>query len=241
MTSPAHKPMQKFGVQTDKGKVITAWRNADKYQEEGARIVIHSTKFKTYDQLKVELNKKVGLFTGAVQKLQKDYMDYLEQRKVSKHIHQRQLEHKSTPSTPSATTPSTSTPTLGGQPLSCRTPSPGSKKPVVSSYKDGIPQKFTVQTDKAKVIKAFRNGDKAHSGERITIHTTKFKTLDQLKESMSKQVQLVTGSVRKVYTFDGKLVKSLEDFQDGQNYICCGGEVVDLETVYNVGDSLNIY
>ncbi|EFA78522.1 doublecortin domain-containing protein [Heterostelium album PN500] len=282
--SPAKK-MSKFGVQTEKGKVIHAWRNADKYQVEGVRIVIHSTKYKTYDQLKVELSQKVGLYTGAVQRVystQKKLIKGLEDfednqnyiccgaEKLSEDIYPKGLigifvvkseqahpsistaksvssepssgDHStSTTSTTSSSTPeSSTTPTLSsmgaqpGQSLSRRTPSPGSKKPVVSSYKDGVPKKFAIGTDKAKVILAFRNGDKVHSGEKITIHSTKYRTYDQLKEHLSKQVGLVTGPVRKVYSFDGKQVKALEDFVDGQNYICCGGEPVHLETTYNV-------
>ena len=51
------------------------------------------------------------------------------------------------------------------------------KKPVVAEKKM---EKFGTQAEKAKVIYAFRNGDKHHAGVKITVHTTKFKTFDQV-------------------------------------------------------------
>ncbi|GAM26347.1 hypothetical protein SAMD00019534_095220 [Acytostelium subglobosum LB1] len=280
--------MQKFGVQTEKGKVIYCWKNADKYQVEGVRIVVHGTKYKNLDQLKVELNKKVGLYTGAVQRIYsapdkkqiKTLEDFEDQQnyvccgaeKLSEDVYAKGLVGifgvgSSKPATATATTSTTTTTTAvpsvdsTAQPektpvitesikadettttsttstgetdasktsMSRRTPSPNSKKPVVSSYTDGVPQPFKIGTEKAKVIRAFRNSDKVHGGERITIHATKFKTYDQLKEHLSSKVCLVTGPVRKVFSFDGKQVKTMDDFMDGQNYICCGGEPVNLE------------
>jgi len=47
-------------------------------------------------------------------------------------------------------------------------------------------EKFGVQVDKAKVILCFRNGDKHHAGERMTVSSKKYKTYDQVRfESMS--------------------------------------------------------
>jgi hypothetical protein len=42
--------LEKFGTQTNKGKIIMCYRNADKHHQ-GVRITIHPTKFKTYDQV----------------------------------------------------------------------------------------------------------------------------------------------------------------------------------------------
>jgi len=282
--------MQKFGVQTEKGKVIYCWRNGDKYQDEPVRIVVHSTKFKTYDQLKVEFNKKVGLHTGTVSKV------YSMDKKMIKNLEDFQDNHNyiccgaeklneevipkglgkifgtqeqsssssstaaisadetssstetkpiKTPTTTSTTTTTTSTSTTGtspstlsSSPSSSSSPSPASitgKKPVVQAYTDKSTltpsNKFSVGTEKAKVITAYRNGDRHHGGERVTIHATKFKTYDQLKEQLSKQVNLPTGSVRKVFSPDGKLVKNLEDFVDGQSYICCAGENLNTDSM----------
>eukprot|EP01132_Coremiostelium_polycephalum_P002512 gene2512-3110_t len=243
MTSPAKKPMQKFGVQTEKGKIIHCWRNGDKYQETGARILVHATKFKTYDQLKVEMSKKVELFTGSVSKV------YSMDKKLMKTLDDFQdgfnyiccgaealntemipkglvgtfgKQEQATPSVSTGTSEQESTP----QPTSSTTTPASTTTTTTTSVSSISAQKTleSLQTEKSKVIYAFRNGDRTHKGERVTIHPLKFRNYDQLKEQLSTQVKLVTGPVRKVFTTDGKLVKAMEDFVDGHKYICCSGE-----------------
>lgn len=46
---------------------------------------------------------------------------------------------------------------------------------------------------------------------------------------MSRKVGLPTGPVLKVYSREHKQVKSLEEFVDGEKYICCGAEKFNLE------------
>jgi len=107
----------------------------------------------------------------------------------------------------------------------------GEKKKVVSAYSAGVPEKFGTQTEKGKIIMCYRNADKHHSGVRITIHATKFKNFDQLKDAMTRLVQVPTGAVRKVYTVDGKQVKGLENFEDGGKYICTGPEPLNTANI----------
>lgn len=45
----AHKPIEKFGVQAEKARVITVYRNGDRHHD-GAQITLNMKKFKTYDQ-----------------------------------------------------------------------------------------------------------------------------------------------------------------------------------------------
>ena len=45
----AHKPIEKFGVQAEKARVITVFRNGDRHHD-GAQITLNMKKFKTYDQ-----------------------------------------------------------------------------------------------------------------------------------------------------------------------------------------------
>jgi hypothetical protein len=96
----------------------------------------------------------------------------------------------------------------------------GKKKPVV---KAGLgKQKYGVQAVKVPFIKLFRNGDKHHKGEMFKV---KFNTFDQMKVAATNSVQLVTGAVQKFYKVDLRTrVTKLEDFEDGQSYLCCGGE-----------------
>lgn len=46
----------------------------------------------------------------------------------------------------------------------------------------------------------------------------------QLKSELSKKVGLPTGPVLKVFAADRRQMKTLEDFEDGGLYICCGAE-----------------
>jgi len=232
MASPAK--IQKFGTQTEKGKIIHAFRNGDKHQASGVRMVIHPTKVKSYDQLKAEMSKKVGLPTGPVLKV------YTADRKQVKNLEDfedgglyictgaEKLKEDAIPVGISAalearTTASSSPPPQSGESSSSSAPVE-EKKTVVSAYAKGTPEKFGTQTEKGKVITCYRNADKHHSGVRITIHSTKFKNYDQLKDAMTRLVQVPTGPVKKVYTVDGKQVKTLDAFEDGGKYICGGPE-----------------
>ncbi|KAK5578148.1 hypothetical protein RB653_003101 [Dictyostelium firmibasis] len=269
MTSTPGKPkMEKFGLQTDKSARVILFRNGDRYHVEGVQCIVHSSKFKTFDQLKLEFSKKVGLFTGNVQKvysmdkkriqdvnefidghhyiccgaeplntevIPKGIQDIFGKAEVSNN---EDGEPKSSskpfvssvpPPPPPPPSSSTTTPSLSTSPSVSSQPP---KKPVVSAYKESAVHsidKFSVQTEKAKVIMCFRNGDKHHSGERATVHSTKFKTYDQLKEQLSKQVKLPTGPVRKLYLPSGKLIKTMEEIIDGEYYVCAGGETLSQE------------
>lgn len=44
---------------------------------------------------------------------------------------------------------------------------------------------------------------------------------------MSKLVGLPTGPVKQVFTKDGKLIKRMEDFEDGAHYVVAGAEPLD--------------
>lgn len=46
----------------------------------------------------------------------------------------------------------------------------------------GTPGRFGVQTEKGRVIYVFRNGDRFHAGYKMTVHSTKYKTMDQARK-----------------------------------------------------------
>jgi hypothetical protein len=92
---------------------------------------------------------------------------------------------------------------------------------------------FGTQGDKAIAIHVFRNGDKHHTGEKLTIHPKKIKTFDQLLLACNV-VALPTGAVRKLVTPGGKSIKTLQEIQEGGNYICCGGEVLSKDKMPTV-------
>jgi hypothetical protein len=117
-----------------------------------------------------------------------------------------------------STTPSPSTTTSrASSPIKS---SPTKKAVVQNKYNGEI---FGTQGEKAISITCFRNGDKHHKGEKISVHPKKIKTFDQLIQA-SNVVRLVTGAVRKIYNLEGKQIKSINELQDGGHYICVGGE-----------------
>lgn len=104
------------------------------------------------------------------------------------------------------------------------------EKPTVTAYAKGGVTKFGTQSEKAKVIYVFRNGDKHHAGLKMTVHSTKFKNFDQLKEAMTKQIGVPTGAVRQVFAPDGKLIKTFDQLEDEGKYICAGAEKLNKDS-----------
>lgn len=97
-----------------------------------------------------------------------------------------------------------------------------SKKPVVEKKWQG--EVFGTQSSTSPVIYVFRNGDKHHKGVKITLNPKTIKTIDQLKEKCTAEVQLTTGPARKILDLNGKAINSLDEFKNGENYIAVGGE-----------------
>lgn len=231
------KTPEKYGTQTEKGRIVLCFRNGDKHQKEGIRVVIHPTKIKTFDQFKTEMSRKVALPTGPVLKVYgrdhkqvKSLDDFVDGERYicagAEKLNLEQLpagfdDEQELASATSDLSLSHSHSHSSAQEESAE------KKPVVSSYTAGVPAKFGTQTDKGKVIMVYRNGDKHHAGVRMIVHPTKFKTFAQLMEAMTKQVQLSTGAVRKVYTVGGKKLAGLEEIEDGGKYVATGAEALN--------------
>eukprot|EP00002_Diphylleia_rotans_P016840 TRINITY_DN3270_c0_g1_i2.p1 TRINITY_DN3270_c0_g1~~TRINITY_DN3270_c0_g1_i2.p1 ORF type:complete len:175 (-),score=29.27 TRINITY_DN3270_c0_g1_i2:173-697(-) len=99
---------------------------------------------------------------------------------------------------------------------------PERRKPVVTVPLGKV--KFGVQVTKPPIILVFRNGDKHHEGEYMAIKAH-YKNIQQVMDDMTKTVKLYTGAVKKIYAQDRvTVVRSVEDFEDGGKYLCCGGE-----------------
>ena len=94
-------------------------------------------------------------------------------------------------------------------------------------------EKFGTQTNKAKVVKIFRNGDKHHTGDLFSIHQKKYKTLEQLFIDITQKVGISTGNVRKLVRLskDGKKmnISSFEQIKDGQSLVACGAEPLKVD------------
>ncbi len=58
---------------------------------------------------------------------------------------------------------------------------------------------------------------------------------------MTVDVRLPTGAVRQVFTPDGKLIKSPEEFENEGKYICCGAEKLKQDlSMFSLSHSLYI-
>eukprot|EP00912_Choanoflagellata_sp_UC4_P001758 UC4_evm4s1127 len=94
----------------------------------------------------------------------------------------------------------------------------GPRKKVIKGPKMGQ-KKFGLQTDCARIIEIFKNGDKnQNSGTCITLNSC-IKTFDQL---LKKAPNLDTGVARKLYKADLKTIcLNLDDFENGGQYLAC--------------------
>eukprot|EP00003_Mantamonas_plastica_P012753 TRINITY_DN2270_c0_g1_i3.p1 TRINITY_DN2270_c0_g1~~TRINITY_DN2270_c0_g1_i3.p1 ORF type:complete len:543 (-),score=282.08 TRINITY_DN2270_c0_g1_i3:443-2071(-) len=236
----------KFGVQATKAKVLFIFQNKDKY-DKGTKITYNPKTCRTHDQLKQLMTNKLKMQTGPVKKVYttsgklvrsldsyEDYGKYVacggeafDIGKLSPHAlkddddtelqEEEEEEVKTTTTTTTKKKKKSTTGTTG-------------KKKVIKGPKLGT-TKFGTQAEKAKVMYFFRNGDKHDSGVRYTLNTKRVLNMTQLKDALTNEVRLLTGSVRKIYSMEGSLVKSFDDLVDGAPYLCCGPEKPQFEKV----------
>jgi len=85
-------------------------------------------------------------------------------------------------------------------------------------------QKFGLQTSTPPTIILWKNGDKFDKGTPFLLKN--MKTIDQLQKHLAEKLQMLPAV--KLYTVDGHLMRSLEDFENRGNYV-----VVKQATVFN--------
>ncbi|KAL2098281.1 hypothetical protein ACEWY4_007488 [Coilia grayii] len=96
-----------------------------------------------------------------------------------------------------------------------------------SFYRTRTLQSLTSEK-KAKKVRFYRNGDKYFKGLVYAVSNDRFRSLDallmELTRSLSDNVNLPQG-VRTIFTVDGtKKVTSLEEFVEGESYVCASNE-----------------
>ncbi|CAI4227058.1 unnamed protein product [Auanema sp. JU1783] len=69
-----------------------------------------------------------------------------------------------------------------------------------------------------KKIQVFKNGDVHHPGIRVVINRKQVHDLDVLFIALTERIDLPYG-VKKLYTTGGKSIKSIEELEDGKDYI----------------------
>ncbi|KAK9498719.1 hypothetical protein O3M35_003292 [Rhynocoris fuscipes] len=86
-------------------------------------------------------------------------------------------------------------------------------------------QNSPAKSRKAKRIRFLCNGDRFSKGVIMAITPERYRSFDsllnELTRALANNVNLSTG-VRVLYTMDGRKISSLEELEDGKNYVCSG-------------------
>ncbi|XP_018335068.1 serine/threonine-protein kinase GL21140 [Agrilus planipennis] len=96
----------------------------------------------------------------------------------------------------------------------------------------------STRSQRAKRIRFYHNGNKYFSGVVIPVATERYRSFESLINDLTnilmKYVTLPCG-VRAIYSTNGEKVSSLEDLEDGKDYICCGQGETFKRIEYNNG------
>ncbi|KAJ3237406.1 hypothetical protein HDU81_009504 [Chytriomyces hyalinus] len=94
--------------------------------------------------------------------------------------------------------------------------------------------------DEAKGVKIwmYRNGDVFKSGKRMIVSSRVFKNYEQFLSQTSKDLNLLHGAVRKVYTMQGEEIKDLTGIKDGQCYVAAASGELFKKVAYNIPEEL---
>ena len=245
--SARKKKVQKFGLQVDKAKKITVFRNGDKYHD-GQTVIVHAKW--NWKDLKAHLTHTISLRTGAVHNIYTsrgigpllsvdDLVDggvYIAtggeplQDDVV-YGTKRQLPRDNSyvdPLAPHSVTRSGINRISSWKeserfkaPSTPHTPPPPGATRSVSARSV---EKFGTQVAKPKVIRLIRNGDRFHTGERFVLNFKKYPDMKRLLKDITRMKLINTGHVMSLCNLQGKQVQSMEDFIDGATYVVVGPE-----------------
>ncbi|CAH1105571.1 unnamed protein product [Psylliodes chrysocephalus] len=99
----------------------------------------------------------------------------------------------------------------------------------------------TSKAQKAKRIRFYHNGNKFFNGVVIPVAPERYRSFDSLTNELTniltKSVTLPNG-VRNVYSMDGKKVSSIDDLEDGKEYVVCGKGELFKKIDYTKTDTL---
>jgi hypothetical protein len=74
-----------------------------------------------------------------------------------------------------------------------------------------------------KKIKMYRNGDTFYTGKKVIVSTF-FRNFHQFQSECSKDLNFVTGGVRRIYDIQGHRIRALDDLKDMNSYVATNGE-----------------
>ncbi|KAI9219628.1 hypothetical protein BC828DRAFT_385704 [Blastocladiella britannica] len=74
-------------------------------------------------------------------------------------------------------------------------------------------------------IWVYRNGDAHYPGRRFLVNHKRFRNFEQFLATLTGDIGLRSGAVRKVYTVGGQRVASISDLADNAAYVAAGNEI----------------
>ncbi|KAJ3087975.1 hypothetical protein HK102_009861 [Quaeritorhiza haematococci] len=94
---------------------------------------------------------------------------------------------------------------------------------------------------RSKKIRLFKNGDVFTPGKKLVVSSRIYRNYEQASflHSLSNELQLLNGAVRKVYALDGTLLHGINQIQDGGCYIATAGESFRKVAYQTVESGLN--
>eukprot|EP00727_Mastigamoeba_balamuthi_P014826 m51a1_g997 hypothetical protein (769) ;mRNA; f:548088-554906 len=222
----------KYGTQADKGRFIAVFLNGELHHRPRS-ILVSDRRFRTLDQLRIEMSKVLGMGTKPVMRIydldsgHHEQITSLEQLADGGHYIACSSEpllrdRLPTPQDYKEATAAEAAPADTALLTDRKT----SSRATVSAYRDGVPDKFGTQADKAITINVYMNGELNHAGVEVLVHERKFRTFDQLRIELSKALKMGTKPVMRLYDFNRDLapVTDLAQLQDRGEYIACGSE-----------------
>uniref|UniRef100_A0AC35F937 Doublecortin domain-containing protein n=1 Tax=Panagrolaimus sp. PS1159 TaxID=55785 RepID=A0AC35F937_9BILA len=102
------------------------------------------------------------------------------------------------------------------------------EQPSSSQKDDNVPALRCFTASKAKRVRFYRNGDQFFKGIWYAVSADRFRSLKVLMEELNRlladSINLPHG-VRHIFTLDGMMtLDSVEQFKDGQSYVCSSSE-----------------
>ncbi|XP_045466039.1 serine/threonine-protein kinase GL21140 [Harmonia axyridis] len=97
------------------------------------------------------------------------------------------------------------------------------------------------KSQKAKRIRFYHNGNKFFPGVVVPVNSDRYRSFDslttELTNLLTRNVTLPNG-VRHIYSMDGKKIASIDELEEGKEYICAGKGEVFKKAEYSKTDTL---
>ncbi|KAI8928996.1 hypothetical protein BC831DRAFT_46103 [Entophlyctis helioformis] len=90
------------------------------------------------------------------------------------------------------------------------------------------------EPEQTKIVTFYPNGDSYHTGLTLTISKKRFPDLSRLMTTLNSQIQLVTGKIQKIHTFDGTRIQTIDEFEAHKGYVLVANDDPFIRVKYNI-------